>query len=70
MMPIMTGPDAYAQIAALRPHLPVIFTTGYATEATSLDWVKEKQFPIVQKPYRLKQLSIVIRGALDRASPA
>lgn len=68
MMPVMTGPDAYSQMAALRPDLRVIFTTGYATEASSLKWIKEKQFGIVQKPYRLKQLSMVIRETIDKTS--
>ena len=32
VMPKMNGPDAYLRMASVKPGMPVIFTTGYATE--------------------------------------
>ena len=37
MMPVMQGPDAYAKMCAVKPDLPVIFTTGHAAESILLN---------------------------------
>jgi signal transduction histidine kinase len=69
VMPLLTGPEAYSKMSALRPHLGVIFTTGYTTEAAALISLVEKGALILQKPYSLTRLSQMIRGVLDRKCP-
>lgn len=66
VMPLLAGPGAYSKMAALRPNLGVIFTTGYTSEAASLISLVEKGASILQKPYSLASLSQMIRSVLDR----
>jgi two-component system, cell cycle sensor histidine kinase and response regulator CckA len=68
MMPVMTGPVAYSEIAAIRPAIQVIFTTGYASEDGALKSMQAKGLTILQKPYGLKHLSKVIRELIDQPS--
>jgi two-component system cell cycle sensor histidine kinase/response regulator CckA len=70
VMPDLSGPAAYSQMAAIQPDLPVIFATGYTTETASLHSMLEKGVPILQKPYGMKNLGQIVRRALDRARPA
>jgi DNA-binding NtrC family response regulator len=66
VMPKLSGPDAYAKMAALRPEIKVIFTSGYTPEAASLISLLEKGAQVLQKPYNFTSLSQVVRNALDR----
>jgi two-component system, cell cycle sensor histidine kinase and response regulator CckA len=70
VMPALSGPDAYSKMAALRPGIKVIFTTGYTAETASLLSLVEKGAVILQKPYGLAGLSQTIRSTLDREWPA
>ncbi|MGA2094932.1 MAG: response regulator [Candidatus Acidiferrum sp.] len=66
VMPKVSGPDAYAKMAARRPDAKVIFTTGYTSEAASLISLMEKGMEVLQKPYNFASLSQVVRNTLDR----
>ena len=61
----LSGPEAYAEMCALRPDIKVIFTTGYTPKAKQLVSVIEKGAFILRKPYSLISLSQMIRGALE-----
>jgi len=65
VMPSMSGPEAYLEMAALRPGVRVIFTTGYTPKARALVSMIEKGAVILQKPYSLTSLSQMVRGALE-----
>jgi two-component system cell cycle sensor histidine kinase/response regulator CckA len=65
VMPLVNGPEAYAEMCAIRPVVQVVFTTGYTPEAASLISLVEKGAAILQKPYSLVSLSQIIRGALE-----
>jgi two-component system, cell cycle sensor histidine kinase and response regulator CckA len=69
MMPEMDGPEAYEHIRALRPDVPVIFTSGYTPDAVPFIAAVGKGSVVLQKPYTLKALSQTIREALDAANP-
>jgi two-component system, cell cycle sensor histidine kinase and response regulator CckA len=66
VMPAMSGPDAYAKMRAIRPGLPVVFTTGFVAEATLLDVLAGKRPTVLQKPYGRKSLGQIIRTVLDQ----
>jgi len=51
VMPGLSGPDAFSQMSAIRPNLVVIFTTGYTSEAATLNSMVERGAPLLQKPY-------------------
>lgn len=66
VMPKDNGPEAYLKMVSVRPGIPVIFTTGYATE-TNLISVKARQHAtVLPKPYGAQYLAQKIREALDR----
>jgi len=67
VMPGLGGPDAYLEMSATRPSLPVVFATGYTAEAASLTSLVKKGATVLQKPYSAKTLSHAIRGVLERA---
>lgn len=65
IMPGMMGPQAYAQMSAIRPDLPVIFTTGYATESNLVAVRASENAAILPKPYGSRQLAQKLREVLD-----
>ncbi len=69
VLPVINGPDVYQKMSAIRPDLPVIFTTGYAPES-NLMAVRSggNAAAILQKPYGSKHLAQKIRETLDRTS--
>jgi two-component system cell cycle sensor histidine kinase/response regulator CckA len=66
MMPQLNGPEAYAQMCAMRPNLVAVFTTGHTSEAETLAPIIQKGIPVIQKPYNSATLSQTIRHVLDR----
>jgi two-component system cell cycle sensor histidine kinase/response regulator CckA len=69
VMPGLSGPNAFLQMAALQPKLPAIFTTGYTNEAESLASMLEKGASFLQKPYSQLSISQMIRSVLDHSRP-
>jgi len=65
MMPKLGGPALYERIIALRPGLPVVFSTGYAAESEERDILARSGVPIVHKPYTPNELFDALRKALD-----
>jgi two-component system, cell cycle sensor histidine kinase and response regulator CckA len=68
VMPLLGGPEVYTQMLALKPNLPVIFTTGHSAETASLNSSLEEGALFLQKPYTQQLLNRTIRLALDRTS--
>ena len=67
VMPILSGPDAYCQISAIRPDLLVIFTSGHTGgEVASVTDKAEDGAIFLQKPYSPQTLSHAVRSTLDR----
>jgi len=69
VMPHLSGPAVYSQMAAIQPELRAVFATGYTAETASLNSTLEKGVPILQKPYSIKNLGQIVRSTLDRARP-
>jgi two-component system cell cycle sensor histidine kinase/response regulator CckA len=66
VMPGLNGPDAYTRIAAVKPDVRVLFTTGYTTDVALPDSILQKGAAILQKPYSVRDLGRAVRSALDR----
>jgi signal transduction histidine kinase len=66
VMPKLNGPEAYLQMAALKPGLPVIFTTGYATETNLIPIRTREKAMVLQKPYGSQYLAQKLREKLDQ----
>ena len=66
LMPRLGGCDAAERIHALRPELPVIFTTGSNADAATLARVMKLGGIVLQKPYDPHKLAQRVRELLDR----
>ena len=66
VMPKVSGPAAFSQMAAVRHDLRVVFSTGYTAEAASLNSLTAQGAEVLQKPYSLKNLGQTVRASLDR----
>jgi len=64
-MPLVGGPEAYSQMCAIRPDLPVIFMTGHVAEPVSLNSRIQDGAIFLQKPCTTETLSRTVRNTLD-----
>jgi two-component system cell cycle sensor histidine kinase/response regulator CckA len=69
-MPCLSGTEAFAQMSAIRPDLPVVFTSGHTIESASLDSNMSAGKVFLQKPYTSRTLGQTVRSALDRRLPS
>jgi two-component system cell cycle sensor histidine kinase/response regulator CckA len=67
VMPVLSGPEAYLEMIALKSDVRVVFTTGYTPKATALTSMLDKGGVILQKPYSLTSLSQMVRGAIEHS---
>jgi len=65
VMPGLNGPEAYDRMAVINSQVPVVFTTGYASESNLVHTIASGKFPILQKPYGTRTLAAKIKEALD-----
>ena len=63
-MPEMDGIQFLSRAKALRPYVPVILITGFATIETAVSAIKWGAFDYVRKPFEVKKIYEVIEGAL------
>jgi PAS domain S-box-containing protein len=62
----MHGPALAKEARAVFPHLPVLYTSGYAEAAVMREGDIGNSFDLVSKPYRLEELEEKVRKALDQ----
>jgi len=70
MMPGMNGRELAEAARALRPGLPVLFTSGYTEEALGQQGTLEEGVHILNKPYRRGVLAAKLREVLDAEARA
>jgi CheY-like chemotaxis protein len=66
VMPHLNGPEAYTQMCGIKPDVPVLFTTGYASEATLLSVRSVEKSAVLQKPYGSQYFAKKLREILDK----
>jgi CheY-like chemotaxis protein len=66
VMPGLNGPEAYAQMCRVKANVPVVFATGYATEANLVPNRLPVPTVILDKPYGMKVLAQKLRTMLDQ----
>jgi two-component system, cell cycle sensor histidine kinase and response regulator CckA len=64
-MPGLSGTEAFAEMTAIRPDLPVVFTSGHTSESAALNSKIAAGAAFLQKPYALKALCQIVRNTLD-----
>jgi len=66
VLPKLNGPEAYLRMVSLKPGMPVIFTTGYATETNLIPIRTREKATVLQKPYGSHYLAQRLREKLDK----
>lgn len=69
VMPAMNGPALYAEVAAVRPALPVVFVSGYADPALFEQVNRQPGARFLEKPLTLDELLAAVRDALRAQTP-
>jgi PAS domain S-box-containing protein len=62
----MTGYQLADELRQARPHVKVLFTSGY-TELAAANGHPERKDPLLSKPYRKQELGRAVRSVLDGA---
>lgn len=70
MMPGLSGTEVFAQMSAIKPDLPVVFTSGHTSESLSLNLDITAGAVFLQKPYAQRTLGQIVRSRLDRRPPS
>ncbi len=65
-MPRKDGMEVLAELAEVRPELPVIMISGHADIKTAVEATHAGAFHFIEKPPDLNQLLVTIRSALER----
>jgi signal transduction histidine kinase len=65
-MPGLSGTEVFTQMSAIRPDLPVVFTSGHTSESVSVNSNVAAGAIFLQKPYASRTLGQVVRSTLDR----
>jgi CheY-like chemotaxis protein len=65
-MPGLSGEETFHRLRALRPSLPILFTSGYAPPETVNELQQETHVAFLQKPYTAAQLHRAVSQLLTR----
>jgi CheY-like chemotaxis protein len=66
-MPVLTGPQLIEKIERIRPGVPIVMMTGYVSDNMGDIARTSRGHPVVQKPFRVGELSTALRSALSLA---
>jgi len=66
IMPGKGGQVVYKKIRSLNPGIKCLFTSGYSDTAVHTNFILNKDFSLIQKPYKNEQLLVTVRQILDR----
>jgi PAS domain S-box-containing protein len=64
----MNGRELAERLWSERPHLKVIFTSGYSADVVGKDFVLRRGLNYLQKPYHPQQLAVTVRDCLDASN--
>ena len=69
VMPGMTGPELAAKLIALRPHIKVLFMSGYADKLIADEGAFAGNMAYLQKPFSPHSLAAKVRETLGPRTP-
>jgi DNA-binding NtrC family response regulator len=67
VLPRVDGLEVLREITAVRPEIPVVMITGYASVETAIKAMKMGAVDYVVKPFRMEEVDLVIGKALERS---
>jgi two-component system response regulator AtoC len=65
-LPGMSGLEAVEEILKIDPRVPIIIMTAHGTRDTAIDAIRRGAYDYFTKPFRLEEMEIVIRRALEK----
>ena len=68
VMPKLSGKQMYSRISQLKPDLPVLFSSGYSSNAIHTSFVLDEGIELIPKPYDPATLLRRVRKSLDAAN--
>jgi two-component system response regulator HydG len=66
-MPRMTGTELLAEAKRLRPEMPVVLMTAFATVATAVEAMKLGAYDYIQKPFDGDEIKLLVDRTLEHA---
>src|SRR5580698_7673752 len=66
-MPRMTGTELLAEARRLRPEMPVVLMTAFATVATAVEAMKLGAYDYIQKPFDGDEIKLLVDRTLEHA---
>ena len=66
VMPELGGREAHDRIRARRPNVKVLFASGYSENAIHSNFILDRGFNLIQKPFTRRDLLRAVRKILDR----
>ena len=67
-MPKMTGIELLGEAKKLRPEMPVVLMTAFATVQTAVDAIKQGAYDYIQKPFEGDDIRRLVERTLEHAS--
>ena len=67
VMPGISGRELAERLKTLRPRMRVLYMSGYTDDAVLLEGIQISGVPLLQKPFRLADLTRKVREVLDSA---
>lgn len=68
-MPHMDGEETFRELRRNTPDIKVIMSSGYNEQEVSERFIGKGMTGFIQKPYKMSELSSVLRSALAPADP-
>src|SRR5882757_10234996 len=66
-MPRMTGIELLAEAKKVRPEMPVVLMTAFATVQTAVEAMKLGAYDYIQKPFDGEQIKLLVARTLEHA---
>lgn len=64
-LPKMDGTQLYTELRRIRPHLPVVFCTGFIDDDRQTQLIETGARAVIQKPYRISDVLHAIHSSLE-----
>lgn len=69
VMPRLSGEEAFAQMKAINPDIPIIISSGFSLEETRSRMIRAEFDGFIQKPFKRLELLSVLANAVAAAQP-
>ena len=65
VMPEMNGSDLASRLQSLRPHVKILFMSGYTADIIAHRGIMEEEVQFIEKPFSMRNLAVKVREALQ-----